>query len=36
MDSYGHYFKKAKTKTARGSDPHWDEVMSYSSKIPLL
>lgn len=25
MDSYGHYFKKAKTKTARGSDPHWDE-----------
>ena len=26
MDSYGHFFKKAKTKPARGQDPVWDEV----------
>jgi len=29
MDSYGHFFRKAKTKPARGSDPVWEEAFEF-------
>lgn len=29
IDSYGHFFKKSKTKPARGSDPQWDETFEF-------
>ena len=26
VDSYSYFFRKGKTKTAKGSEPQWDEV----------
>jgi len=36
MDSYGHFFKKAKTKPVRGSDPSWEEVGIFYEMAFLL
>lgn len=36
MDSYGHFFKKAKTKPARGQDPVWDEVSETNVLVRVM
>ena len=33
VDSYGHFFRKAKTKPARGPEPGWDEVFNLFDPI---